>query len=270
MFDKENYIIQFGDCRDLLKEIPDESINLVVTSPPYNIGKQYGVYKDKISLEDWKSLINETTKEIFRILKPNGSFLLNLSPIPYGKDKEILPLPYIGYDIMVANGFKIRNIITWTFNNMQNCTNRLSGRYENIVWGVKNINDYIFNLDDIRIPYITQNDKRLTGDGRNPTDVWYFNRVNNMTKTKLGLKHPTVYPLEMIERIVKMCSNPGDIVLDPFLGRGTTVVASLNLNRKAIGFELDNSYKEEILTRIKSEVADCKQMSIFDKKKDGN
>ena len=76
--------------------------------------------------EDILEKLSKRDKEIFRILKPNGSFLLNLSPIPYGKDKEILPLPYIGYDIMVANGFKIRNIITWTFNNMQNCTNRLS------------------------------------------------------------------------------------------------------------------------------------------------
>lgn len=105
---------------------------------------------------------------------------------------------------MKENNFKIRNIITWTFNNMQNCTNRLSGRYENIVWGVKDLNNYIFNLDEVRIPYITKNDKRLVGGiGRNPTDVWYFDRVNNMTKKKLDLTHPTIYPLPMIVRILK-------------------------------------------------------------------
>ena len=168
----ENIRVEFGDCRELLKTIPDNSVTLVVTSPPYNIGKKYGKYSDKISLEEWKELINDVTKEIYRILKPNGSFFLNLSPIPLGNDKEILPLPYIGYGIMKENNFKIRNIITWTFNNMQNCTNRLSGRYENIVWGVKDLNNYIFNLDEIRIPYITKNDKRLVGGiGRNPTDV---------------------------------------------------------------------------------------------------
>ena len=158
----------------------------------------YGEYSDNISLEEWKCLINEITKEIYRILVPNGSFFLNVSPVPFGKDKEILPLQCICYDIFKQNNFYLRNMITWTFNNMQNCINRLSGRYENILWGVKDLNNYIFNLDAVRIPYITQNDKRLTGDGRNPTDVWYFDRVNNMTKQKLNLSHPTIYPLEMI------------------------------------------------------------------------
>ena len=86
-------------------------------------------------------------------------------------------MPFLGYEIFKANNLYLRNMITWTFNNMQNCTNRLSGRYENILWGVKDINNYVFNLDDVRIPYITQNDKRLEGGiGRNPTDVWYFDR----------------------------------------------------------------------------------------------
>ena len=251
---KESIRIDFGDCRKLLKTIPDDSITLVVTSPPYNIGKPYGKYKDKISLDDWKQLIDEVTKEIYRILKPNGSFFLNLSPIPYDKDKEILPLPFIGYDLMKKNGFKIRNIITWTFNNMQNCSNRLSGRYENIVWGVKDLNNYIFNLDDIRIPYITKNDKRLEGGiGRNPTDVWYFDRVNNMYKNKLKLAHPTIYPLPMIIRIIKMSSNPGDTILDPFVGSGTSLVAAKILGRNGIGFELDTDYEEECKKRLATE-----------------
>ena len=250
----ENIRIEFGDCRELLKTIPDNSVTLVFTSPPYNIGKKYGKYSDKISLEEWKELINDVTKEIYRVLKPNGSFFLNLSPIPLGNDKEILPLPYIGYDIMKDNNFKIRNIITWTFNNMQNCTNRLSGRYENIVWGVKDLNNYIFNLDEIRIPYITKNDKRLVGGiGRNPTDVWYFDRVNNMTKKKLDLTHPTIYPLPMIVRILKMSSNVGDTILDPFAGSGTSLVAAKILNRKAIGFELDTKYKNECERRLATE-----------------
>ena len=249
----KDIIIEFGDCRDLLKNVPDNSISLVVTSPPYNIGKPYGKYSDKITLEEWKKLINDVTKEIYRVLKPNGSFFLNLSPIPLGKDKEILPLPYIGYDILKENNFKIKNIITWTFNNMQNCTNRLSGRYENIIWGVKDLNNYVFNLDDVRVPYITQNDKRLTGSGRNPTDVWYFDRVNNMTKKKLELTHPTIYPLPMIIRILKMSSNPGDTILDPFAGSGTSLVAAKILGRKAIGFELDRKYEPECNKRLATE-----------------
>ena len=255
-------IYKFGDCRELLKEVPDKSIKLVVTSPPYNIAKNYGKYKDNVTLEKWEELINDVTREVYRILTDDGSFFLNLSPIPYGTDKEILPLPYIGYNIAKQNGFYLRNMITWHFNNMQNCSNRLSGRYENIMWAVKDLKNYIFNLDDVRIPYITQNDKRLTGSGRNPTDVWYFDRVNNMTKNKLGLTHPTIYPIEMIERIIKMSSNPGDTILDPFLGSGTSLVAAKRLDRNGIGFELDVKYKDEIEKRLKTEVEESVQIKI--------
>lgn len=243
-----------GDCRELLKTVPDASVRLVVTSPPYNIGKSYGKYKDKIALNDWQDLINDTTKEVCRILTPDGAFFLNLSPVPIGSSKEIIPLPFLGYQIFKDNGLYLRNMITWTFNNMQNCTNRLSGRYENILWGVKDIDNYIFNLDDVRIPYLTKGDKRLAeGGGRNPTDVWYFDRVNNMTKKKLNLSHPTVYPLSMIVRIVKMATNPGDTVLDPFAGSGTSLVAAKIMGRNGIGFELDEKYREECMRRLETE-----------------
>lgn len=255
--------IRIGDCREVLKEIPSETVKLVVTSPPYNIGKPYGKYKDKIALNDWEELINEVTKEVHRILTPDGSFFLNLSPVPFGSNKEILPLPFVGYQIMKDNGFYLRNMITWTFNNMQNCVNRLSGRYENILWGVKDINNYVFNLDEIRIPYITKNDKRLDGGkGRNPTDVWYFDRVNNMTKKKLNLTHPTVYPLDMIMRILKMSSNPGDTILDPFVGSGTSLVAAKILGRNGIGIELDESFKKEIQMRLDNEGNQGEQLKM--------
>jgi adenine-specific DNA-methyltransferase len=148
---------------------------------------------------------------------------------------------------------------------MQNCTNRLSGRWEKILWFVKDINNYNFNLDEIRIPYITKNDKRLEGGtGRNPTDTWnfdlpesdfwYFDRVNNMTKNKLGLtEHPCIYPTPMIERIIKMTTQKGDTVLDPFLGSGTTLVAARKQGRIGLGIELDERYKDIIDKRINNE-----------------
>lgn len=250
-YEDENVKIWIGDSQKLLKNIPDESIATIITSPPYNINKKYGKYNDKVNFEEWKELINNIVRESYRILKPNGSLFINLSPIPIGKEKEILPLPYLAYDIIKEHNFYLRNMITWTFNNMQNPTKRLSGRYENILWCVKDLTNYTFNLDDIRIPYITKNDKRLKGGkGRNPTDVWYFDRVNNMTKKKNNWNHPTIYPQDMIERIIKMSTNPGDIVLDPFLGSGTTVSAALSLDRKAVGIEIDENYYEEILGRI--------------------
>ncbi len=138
---------------------------------------------------------------------------------------------------------------------MQNCSNRLSGRWEKILWFVSDINNYIFNLDDVRIPYITKKDKRLDPDGgRNPTDVWYFDRVNNMTKKKLNIQDiPTMYPKPMIERIIRMSSNKGDTILDPFVGSGTTLLAAESLGRKGIGIDIDKQYKKVIQSRLKKE-----------------
>ena len=261
--DNANYVI--GDCLKVMSDIRDESINLGVTSPPYNLNKDYGKYNDNRPLEEWEELISNVAKEVHRVLTPNGSFFLNVSPIPDKKTKEIIPLDAISYYIFKKHGFYLRNTIVWHFNNMQNCVNRLSGRWEAVLWFVKDIDNYIFNLDAIRVPYITKNDKRLEGgNGRNPTDTWnydipesdfwYFNRVNNMTKNKMGLTdHPCIYPTPMIERIIKMSSNVGDIVLDPFLGSGTTLVAANKLDRLGLGIEMDERYSEIIEKRVKTE-----------------
>jgi len=259
--------VEFGDCRELIKKLPNKSVTLTVTSPPYNLGKNYGAYNDDVSINDWENLISDIGKEIYRVTADNGSFFLNVSPIPDKKTKEIIPLDSIAYYILKKQGFKLRNKIIWHFNNMQNCTNRLSGRWEAVLWFVKDIENYIFNLDAVRIPFITKKDKRLIGkEGRNPTDVWnfenefegdfwYFDRVNNMTKNKLGLtEHPCIYPMPMIERILKMSSNENDTILDPFLGSGTSLVAAEKLNRKGIGYELDTKFEEIIVKRLKNEV----------------
>jgi len=254
-----------GECISTMNKMADECIQTIVTSPPYNLDKKYGKYDDNRPMEEWEELIDSTAKAAKRILKNNGSFFLNVSPIPDKKTKEIIPLDAIAYYIFKKNGYYLRNSIIWHFNNMQNCTNRLSGRWEKILWFVKDINDYQFNLDEIRIPYITKNDKRLEGGtGRNPTDTWnfdlpesdfwYFDRVNNMTKNKLGLtEHPCIYPTPMIERIIKMTTQKGDTVLDPFLGSGTTLVAARKQGRIGLGIELDDRYKEIIDKRINNE-----------------
>jgi len=251
---------EFGDCRKLIKKLKDNSIRMAVTSPPYNLGKNYGLYTDNVHIEEWKSLIDSITKEIYRVLTPDGSFFLNVSPIPDRKTKEIIPLGSIAWEIIKKNGFYLRNMIVWHFNNMQNCTIRLSGRWENILWCVKDLKNYVFNLEDIKIPVITKNDKRFDPNrGRNPTDVWYFDRVNNMTKKKLGIeKAPCVYPLPMIERIIRMSTNKGDWVLDPFVGSGTTLVAAKRLGRNAIGFEIDEGYREIIEKRLEKEGSQLK------------
>jgi adenine-specific DNA-methyltransferase len=251
---------EFGDCRSLLKKVDDHSIRMVVTSPPYNLNKKYGIYTDNLQMGEWKKLLDETIKEISRILTNNGSFFLNVSPIPNKKTKEIIPLDSIAWEIGKRNGLFLRNKIIWHFNNMQNCVNRLSGRWEAILWFVKDIDNYVFNLKDVKIPVITKNDKRFdASSGRNPTDIWYFDRVNNMTKQKLGIsKAPCVYPVPLIERIIKMSTNKDDWVLDPFVGSGTTLIACKKLERNAIGLEIDENYKSIIEKRLKTETSQTK------------
>ena len=260
-----NSYFSIADCVETMSKMPEGIINTIVTSPPYNLDKSYGQYDDNRSFPEWEELIDNVAKEAYRILAPNGSFLLNVSPVPESKNKEIIPLDAIAYFIFKKRGYYLRNSIVWHFNNMQNCTNRLSGRWEAILWFVKDIKNYKFNLDEIRIPYITKNDKRLVGGtGRNPTDTWnydvpesdfwYFDRVNNMTKNKLGIsEHPCVYPTPMIERIIKMTTDKGDVVYDPFLGSGTTIVAAENLGRIGLGTELDEKFKDIIIKRVNNE-----------------
>lgn len=264
----KNCFYTIADCVETLKKMNKHSVNTIVTSPPYNLSKNYGKYKDNGSFEEWQSLIDNVSKAAFDILTENGSFLLNVSPVPEKKTKEIIPLEALAYFIFKKNGYALRNSIVWHFNNMQNCTNRLSGRWEAILWFVKDIHNYQFHLDDIRIPYITQNDKRLSkGTGRNPTDTWYFDmpesdfwyfdRVNNMTKKKLDLvQHPCIFPTPMIERIIKMTTQKGQVVLDPFLGSGTTLVAAQNLNRIGLGIELDDKFEPIIQKRVTNETLD--------------
>ena len=254
-----------GDCVEVMESMPEKSVNTIVTSPPYNLNKCYGEYNDNCSFSEWEELIDSVAKAAHRILTDDGSFLLNVSPVPDKKTKEIIPLDAIAYFVFKKHGYYLRNSIVWHFNNMQNCTNRLSGRWEAILWFVKDINNYQFNLDDIRIPYITKNDKRLVGGvGRNPTDTWnfdlpesdfwYFDRVNNMTKNKLGIsEHPCVFPTTMIERIIKMTTREGEVVLDPFLGSGTTLVAANNLKRVGLGIELDDKFSPIIEKRVVNE-----------------
>lgn len=254
---------EFGDCRELMKGLSPGSIHLAVTSPPYNLRKEYGTYNDDVGLEEWKQLIDEAMKGVYRVLAANGSFFLNVSPIPHKKNKEIIPLCAISWQLGKQNGFYLRNKIMWHFNNMQNCTKRLSGRWEAILWFVKDIHNYKFNLDDVKIPCITKNDKRFDADaGRNPTDVWFFDRVNNMTKNKHGWDHPCIYPDDMIGRIIKMSSDEGDWILDPFLGSGTTLAVAKQLGRNSIGFELDRKYEPLIQKRLAG-LASQMQLSNF-------
>lgn len=215
------------------------------------LGKEYD---GEGSFEEYKKFHSEVIKECHRVLAENGAIYWNVAQTPM--DGEILPLGAIFYNIFKEHGFYLKNWIIWHFEGGLNTKKRLSGRYENVLWFVKNPHNFIFNLDDIRIRPKWYKDKRNNPKGKNPTDFWTFdnvweiNRVVNVSKEKTA--HPTQFPEKMIERIVKASSDKDDLVMDIFSGSGTVMKVANNLGRKWIGIDKERKYCEIALKRIMS------------------
>lgn len=225
------------DCLAGMKKIPEESVDLIVTSPPYNIKKNYKSYKDDLKLKEYLAFLEKVLTESKRVLKRNGNILFNVGSY-VDKNGDAIPISYFIFPILEKIGLKFRQEIVWYFNGGLSATKKLSGRYENILWIYKE--NYRFNLNSIRVKEWKQKDKRNNPLGKNPTNVWEINRVAFGSKEKT--EHPAQYPLKMIDRIINGWSDTGDVVLDPFMGSGTTAIACINNNRKFIGFELDEYY----------------------------
>ena len=242
-----------GDVKNLLEDIPDEFAQLVITSPPYNIGKSYETRTDlSVYLQQQSQIINEC----IRILKPSGSICWQVGN--YIDNGEIIPLDIVLFNLFADNGLRLRNRIIWHFGHGLHAKKRFSGRYEVVLWFTKT-DDYVFNLDMVRVPQKYPNKRYFKGPnkgelsgnplGKNPSDVWEIPNVkaNHVEKTI----HPCQFPVELIERLVLALSNEGDWIFDPFLGVGTTAVAALIHNRKAIGAEIQDEYSEITKERIK-------------------
>lgn len=244
-FNPDSDIVLFeGDCLDLFADMPDEFVKLVVTSPPYNLGKEY---EEKLSVEQYIEQQEHVIKECVRVLHRNGSICWQVGN--YVNNGEILPLDVILFPVFRKLGLRMRNRIIWHFGHGLHASKRFSGRYEVIIWFTKS-DEYTFNLDEVRVPQKYPNKKHFKGPnrgklsgnplGKNPSDIWEIPNVksNHVEKTE----HPCQYPIELIERLVLSMTNPGDWVLDPFIGTGTTAIAALMHNRKAIGAEIYPSY----------------------------
>lgn len=235
-----------GDRLDLMRSLPDRSVKLVVTSPPYNIGKEYEKRKD---LDVYLAEQEETFKEAVRVLSDDGSICWQVGN-HIGKDGEVFPLDALVYAIGKKFGLKLRNRIVWHFGHGLHCTKRFSGRHETIVWFTKSDN-YTFNLDPVRVPQkypgkknFKKNEKygTLSGNplGKNPSDVWEIPNVKNNHPEKT--KHPCQFPIELIERLVLSMTNPGDVVLDPYLGVGSAICAAVIHGRKGYGSDIMGGY----------------------------
>ncbi len=176
-FDPNSDLILYnGDCKNILKKIPNDFIKLVVTSPPYNIGKSYEK-KEKLStyIESQKTIIEECV----RVLSPKGSLCWQVGN--YVENGEIVPLDILLYPIFNNLKLKMRNRIVWYFGHGLHASKRFSGRYEVILWFTKS-DDYTFNLDAVRVPSKYPNKRHFKGPkkgelsgnplGKNPSDVW--------------------------------------------------------------------------------------------------
>ncbi|HVA67714.1 MAG TPA: site-specific DNA-methyltransferase [Candidatus Binataceae bacterium] len=245
------------ECRDnleFMRAIPDASIQLVVTSPPYNIGKRY---ERRRSLDDYLREQAEVISECVRVLKPRGSICWQVGN--HVRDGEVVPLDIPLYGIFRSHGLKLRNRIVWHFEHGLHCSRRLSGRYETIMWLTRD-GDYTFNLDAIRVPSKYPGKKYFKGPkrgmlscnplGKNPGDVWIIPNVKNNHVEKTI--HPCQFPVELVERLVLALTDPGDALLDPYAGVGSSVIAAIRHGRIGYGCDIVPEYVEIARERVRA------------------
>lgn len=242
-------------CRDnieFMRDLPDGSMKLIVTSPPYNIGKSY---EKRSPLEDYIRDQERVIAECVRLLHPTGSLCWQVGN--YVDDGEVVPLDVMLYPLFKRHGLKMRNRIVWHFGHGLHSSKRLSGRYETINWFTES-DDYTFNLDPIRVPSKYPNKRHFKGPnigklsgnpkGKNPSDVWLFPNVksNHVEKTI----HPCQFPVELVERLVLSMTDPGDSVFDPYMGVGTSVIAALMHQRSGYGCDVVQEYVDIARERV--------------------
>ena len=268
-----------GDALQFLKSLKNRSIQLIITSPPYNIGKEY---EERAEIQHYLTYQREVIRECTRVLKPEGSICWqtgNYIRKPLKGKASIIPLDILFYEIFDELGYQLRNRIIWKFGHGLHSTYRLSGRYETVAWYTKT-DDYIFNLDDIRIPqkyrgkraYQGKNKGLPSGNplGMNPSDYWEGLPIeqhemelmedlwdipnvkgNHIEKTE----HPCMYPVSLVRRIVKMLSSKHHLVIDPYVGTGTTLIGGWLEGRRVAGSEINPAYVQIAKKRIMDSIS---------------
>lgn len=253
--------ILIGDCLERLEPIETGSVGLVLTSPPYNIGKSY---ETPLPLDDYVAWCGRWLAEIRRVLTPTGAAWVNLGYIEVPGVGKAVPLPYLLYPHL---GLYLLQEVVWRYENGVASRRRLSPRNEKLLWLVRDPRAYHFDLDsirdpDVRYPNQTQNGRlRCNPMGKNPSDVWHIRKVTAGRAEAERTPHPAQMPLVLAERIVIACSQPGDVVLDPFAGSGTTLVAAVMHGRRAVGIERDPGYATIAKQRLREAERDSGEAS---------
>lgn len=255
------------DVEEFLDSLPEEPIfDLVVTSPPYNIGKEY---EKKVELEKYIAWQERIINKIYIRLKDTGSICWQVGN--YVDNGAIIPLDFEFAPIFKRLQMQLRNRIIWHFGHGLHSKKRFSGRYEVVLWYTKSDN-YTFNLDPVRIPSKYPGKKHFKGPhkgelsgnplGKNPEDVWEIPNVksNHIEKTS----HPCQFPVGLIERLVLSMTKEGELVFDPFAGASSTGVAAIIHDRKFWGCELVDEYIDISQKRLQESLDGTVRYRPFD------
>lgn len=252
----QDYIIKQGDSLVELKKLTDSTFKLIVSSPPYNIGK---AYEKQVGLDDYLAWQTDIIQELVRLVREDGSIVWQVGN--YVDQGEVFPLDIYVYPIFKKLGLQLRNRIIWHFDHGLHASKRFSGRYEVLLWFTKT-KDYTFNLDPVRVPakypgkrhYKGKKIGQISGNplGKNPSDYWTLisqewetgcieipNVKSNHPEKTI---HPCQFPVELIERCVLALTDVGDWVLDPFAGVGSSLIAALNRQRRGLIIDRDQDY----------------------------
>jgi len=253
-YEKDFVLLYNIDCIAALKILPRNYIDLVLTSPPYNIGKEY---EKVLPIEDYIDWSSSWLNEIPLILKENGAFWYNLGYVPFKDSARALPLVYLLWDKVKMY---LMQEIVWNYGAGVACKKTLSPRNEKWLWYVNNKDDYTFNLDAIRDPDVKYPNSKKNGKlrcntlGKNPSDVWQIAKVTSgfNRSSEERTNHPAQFPLDLIDRITLGFSNASDILLDNGKSFSNCCVIALKNRRNVIGFEIREDYCELQAKRIDS------------------
>ncbi len=251
--------VRVGDCIDVMDKLPGGCVDLAFADPPFNIGYEYDVYQDRRAKAEYLEWTEQWMKGVARVLKPTGSFFLAIGD-EYAAEMKIR---------LDALGFTMRNWIIWHYTFGVNCSKKFNRSHAHILYYVADPKRFTFESDRVRVPsarMTTYADRRANPVGKLPDDTWVLrpqedgehyaaesdtwsvSRVCGTFKERTG--HPCQMPEGVLERIVKVASNEGDLVFDPFAGSGTTLAVAKRLKRRYLGIELSEDYAEAVRVRL--------------------
>jgi len=253
-YEDGDVLLYEADCAELMRRMGPRTVDLTVTSPPYNIGKEYERVMDTGDYLKW---CEGWMGQVFEAAADDGTFWLNLGYFEVAGRGRAVPIAYLLWD---RTDFYLMQEIVWHYGTGVSARRRSSPRNEKYLWYVKDPDSYTFNLDavrdpDVKYPYQRRNGRlRCNPLGKNPTDVWDIPKVtsgrNRSSRERTG--HPAQFPLAVLDRIVRVSSSPGDLVFDPFIGSGSTAASGIRNGRKGVGCDVNAKYLDMAVERIRS------------------